>query len=83
MANDSNGKTDSRGRIVDPHTGAPLRDRDRRTYGTAPFMGRGEGKPDRKKSKRIDARISGWEDTIKRGQHRHDAHKPGSGKKGK
>lgn len=77
------GKTDNRGRIVDPHTGAPLRDKDRRTYGTAPFMGRGEGKPDRKKERRLARRIEGFEGTVKRNLFKHEVHRPGSGKSGK
>lgn len=53
--------TDKRGRIVDPNSGRPLRDRDNRPYGTAPFKGQ-PGALNRKTVARLGARVAAYEE---------------------
>lgn len=67
------GRTDNRGRIIDPATGKPLR---QRTGDTRPFRGK-EGKPNRKAARRLASRTVAYEAAVKRGTE-HDWHKPGS-----
>ncbi len=58
MNEEAGPKIDKQGRIVDPITGRPLRDRRSRTYGKAPFKG-GEGKPHPRAAK-LQERVDAW-----------------------
>lgn len=53
--------TDKAGRVLDPNSGRPLRDRDNRPYGSAPFKGK-PGKLNRKVVARLGRRVREFED---------------------
>lgn len=75
------GRTDRKGRIIDPITGKPLRNKDGRTGAGQPFHGK-PGKPNRKAEKRLAARQANYDEMVKRNNsnrgNKHDIHKPGS-----
>lgn len=73
MSETHEARVDKYGRIVDA-AGRPLRDRSSRTYGSAPYMGKG-GNP-HPNQERLDARIKSFE-TVKHKGYK----KPGSLKK--
>jgi hypothetical protein len=60
MNEEQGAKTDKQGRVVDTVTGRPLRDRQSRTYGSAPFKGQA-GKP-HPRQKKLDVRIAAFEE---------------------
>lgn len=53
--------TDKRGRVCDPNNGRPLRDRDNRPYGKAPFKGK-PGKLNPKTVARLSRRVAAFEE---------------------
>lgn len=69
-------KTDKQGRIVDTITGRPLRDKQSRTYGKTPFMGKA-GKPN-PRQKKLDERIATYEEGQKRNGNKTGRRRPGS-----
>ena len=77
------GKTDKRGRILNPQTGKPLRDKDNRNY-VGPFMGK-DGSPNRKATAKLAARVKDYEENTDGGHTKgtgshspHLHHRPGS-----
>lgn len=73
------GQTDRKGRIIDPITGKPLRNKEGRTPGA--FHGK-PGKPNRKAEKRLARRKDNYKEMVTRNNqnrgNKHDIHEPGS-----